>query len=327
MDIKNQEFQRRPQVLLLGNGINRAYADTAISWGRLLKSVEKGRNLPDELPVSVPMPLEAVLRTGDSIDETLKKRCAELYGRVDSPEMEAVLQRLLSMGFDDILTTNYSYELEAAAVSRPEISKYRITKSMRHTGEVSVAESRYLLYTYNELNYQGHTNRIWHIHGEARKPDSMILGHYYYGNLLYKYQELLKRRGNSYYNNQKAQKMQELGSWIDAFILGDVYILGFGMDFSEMDLWWLLNRKKRENAETGGVYYFAPAARSFDVKTELLRVYNVKVEHFGYLVPGPQKEGTGEKERQEKLAESRRMYQSFYQDALDEIEGLMRENG
>lgn len=305
MQSENLKLEKYPQVLLLGNGINRAYEKTAISWGRLIKNVEGEKEFPDDL--SLPMPLEVVLRTGDNIDKTLRKECAKLHGCVDSKEMEQILQKILSMGFDHILTTNYSYELEAAAFSCPEISKYKITKCMQHTDEVTAAESRYLLHTYNYVKFQEHANRIWHIHGEARKPDSMILGHYYYGNLLYKYQEFLKKRGNCYYHNQRHQKEQEIKSWIDAFILGDVYILGFGLDFSEMDLWWLLNRKKREKAETGKVYYFAPEEEDFDVKTELLKVYDVQVEHMGY--------------RQKEMKETGNLaYRRFYQDAIKEIE-------
>ena len=40
-------------------------------------------------------------------------------------------------------------------------------------------------------------------------------------------------------------------SWSDWFILGDVYAVGFGYDFSEFDLWWAAERKARENARVG----------------------------------------------------------------------------
>jgi len=32
-----------------------------------------------------------------------------------------------------------------------------------------------------------------------------------------------------------------LDSWLDAFIMGDVYVLGFGFDFLEFFLWGLQN--------------------------------------------------------------------------------------
>ena len=86
---------------------------------------------------------------------------------------------------------------------------------------------------------------IFHIHGEALKPDSVILGHYFYGTLLFSYDNYLTRRAP-----QQCYRMEggHLLSWLDYFILGDVYTLGFGFDTAEIDLWWLLCRKKRERA-------------------------------------------------------------------------------
>ena len=30
-------------------------------------------------------------------------------------------------------------------------------------------------------------------------------------------------------------------SWVDLFLTRNVHILGFGLDFSELDIWWLLD--------------------------------------------------------------------------------------
>ena len=60
--------------------------------------------------------------------------------------------------------------------------------------------------------------------------------------------------------------------------MGDVYILGFGLDLSEMDIWWLINCKKRNNPE-GKVYYIEP---NMDLeknvgKKVLLQTYGVEI--------------------------------------------------
>lgn len=309
---------KRPQVLLLGNGINRAYAQSSVSWKSLIKNVgESGQWSEDFL---LPMPLEIVLRTQDKIDNSLKEYAEYMYGNVDNPEMERILQHILSVGFDHIITTNYSYELEAAAESKQSLNQKQIVEKMKHTDEIKRAESKYMLHTYNMTEYQGHENRVWHIHGEARKPDSMILGHYYYGKLLYKYQELLHKRNNIYLKNQKEEKKQKIGSWIDAFILGDVYVLGFGFDFSEMDLWWLLNRKKREKADVGAVYFFSPEPIKDDGKMELLRVYGAKIEHCGYKEPSKIDGDFDDKERKKIQCDNNRIFREFYQAAVEEIE-------
>ena len=34
-------------------------------------------------------------------------------------------------------------------------------------------------------------------------------------------------------------------SWVELFFRTNLYIIGFGMDFSEIDIWWLLNKRAR----------------------------------------------------------------------------------
>ena len=55
-------------------------------------------------------------------------------------------------------------------------------------------------------------------------------------------------RADKYKSWDQARLDEPSGCWLDSFVLGNVNILGLGMDFSELDLWWLLNRKKRESA-------------------------------------------------------------------------------
>lgn len=94
-------------------------------------------------------------------------------------------------------------------------------------------------------------------------PDTVILGHYYYGNLLFCCDEYLTRRAPALPLTTLGRRGRDGSpSWLDYFILGDVYSLGFGFDTSEMDLWWLLCRKKRERADHGELYFFEPERKS-----------------------------------------------------------------
>lgn len=191
---------------------------------------------------------------------------------------------MLSKGFDEILTTNYSYELELAALNCDRFSSDNRLKNMStHTCEVKKSEAKYMLHTYNSVNYSGSENHIWHIHGEARKPNSMILGHYYYANYLCRLKEISDKRKNIYQMNQRDNKETIINSWFDAFVMGDVYIIGFGFSLSELDLWWLLNRKKREKANHGRVYFYEivgskPEEYAQKAKYELLKAMGCEVE-------------------------------------------------
>lgn len=264
----------RPRVLLLGNGINRAFDSD--SWDDLLNSIDCRADKYDIGEFRCPETLKAVLVTEDNVDSALsgkKEALADLGSQKPEKQLE-LLRRLLAMNFDHILTTNYSYELETAALGKDGISENTLKRIQRHTSEVKRCEASFMLHTFNETRFRGGTQKIWHIHGEARKPDSMVLGHYYYGLLMGKMLELNKKRRNSY-----SSRDFEILSWTDAFILGDVYILGYGFGFAESDMWWLLNRKKRETAQVGKTVFYElnmPGKSNF-AKLDLLRIMNTEI--------------------------------------------------
>lgn len=273
---------KRPQVLLLGNGINRAFDSD--SWDDLLNSIDSRADKYEIMNSRCPETLKAILVTNDMVDKALADKHTQLANLgTDKPEGQLVLlRRLLDIGFDDILTANYSYGLEAAALGEDGISESVLKSCQRHTAEVKRCEANFMLHTYNNVTYNGVEQKIWHIHGEARKPDSMILGHYYYGTLLGKILSINKKRGRSYYNAQKKGEQPPINTWTDAFILGDLYILGFGFGFAEIEMWWLLNRKKREPAEVGKTYFYElnpPEYRNRE-KLDLLRLMNAEILPF-----------------------------------------------
>ena len=101
-------------------------------------------------------------------------------------------------------------------------------------------------------------NNIWHIHGEAAKPDSMVLGHYYYGKLLGEIQNRVPQFIRSYKAAQTKENDISIKSWIDYFLLGNIYIVGLSLDPSEMDLWWLINCKKRNFGKCGTIHLYEP---------------------------------------------------------------------
>ncbi|MBR5407563.1 MAG: hypothetical protein IK111_07955 [Lachnospiraceae bacterium] len=243
---------KRPQVLLIGNGINRSY--NGDSWERLIK--EMSGNL--DFKSSLPMPQQIIVATGNDVNERLKQYKSRLFGEVHDKKHRELLQSILTMGFDEILTTNYSYELELASVDCAKISEYAIGKMKDTTLKGKRAEAKYMLHTYNAIDYLSTHNRVWHIHGEARNHSSMVIGHYYYCNLVSKIKRYFDGIGNKYEIIQSHNKKININSWLDAFILGDVYVLGFGFDPSEIDLWWLLERKVLEKANKGKVYYYCP---------------------------------------------------------------------
>ncbi len=313
-------IQKIPQVILLGNGINRAFGGT--SWNGFLQAIANEEYKKELDKLHCPMPLKAILVTGDNIKENLntyiKTNREEVFGKVERKEHVEMLQNILSIGADHILTTNYSYELEIAALGdRESISKYVLKNMISHTKYVEKAEQQYLLSSFNRVTSNGVFNRIWHIHGEARKPDSVILGHYYYGELLYRLKDYIKQKGSRYLWCQRNEKEWHVNSWVDVFLMGDVYFLGSRLDLSEIDLWWLINRKKRESAEHGRLYFYEPQFEPdeegrLDERLELIKVF-ADVNDMGVIVP--KRNDTNPSVR----AERDNAFREFYQRAVKDI--------
>ena len=306
--------QTRPQVLLLGNGVNRAFGGG--SWGQLIRDIACNDALPEDCALHLPMPLRAILVTADNVSVQLRRAGDILYGKLGDPGHIEMLQRLLSMEFDHILTTNFSYELEQAAQPAVELSDQKLRHMMRHTDGRRQAEAKYLFYTYGLVDWQGRLNKVWHVHGEGRKPDSMILGHYSYANLLEKISAYVKAEEGRYRRELGRGEAVRVRSWADAFLFGDVYVLGFGFDVSEFDLWWLLNHKKNLGG-AGKTWFFSPAepleAGQINEKEELLKVLGAEICHCDALRGGSTP------------IERSRGFRAFYDRAMDEIAARMRE--
>lgn len=241
------EYGKIPKVLLLGNGINRAF--NFASWTDLLNHLKEREFSKEEDAClkEVPYPLCPVILTKDHIHSKLKKAALD-FTELKAPEdEEQLLRKFLSLPFDAILTTNYTYELEKAIYDKFLCKVGRTNKYRKVAFMSNQRDTVKQLYTY----YPGvvKTQSIWHIHGEASRPDTMVLGHYFYGKLLSKMQNHVSNLLRRYKGNTTRKQGMDVHSWIDFFMLSDVYIVAQGLDLSELDLWWLINCKKRHFAD------------------------------------------------------------------------------
>lgn len=295
---------KKSKILLFGNGLLQSFGGE--SWSEFLSSISKRDNLPSIDEINCPEPLKAILVTEDKVDVAMREKCSQMQKSIISYQLNVAIRELMSLGFDHILTTNYTYELEQAAEYPEYLTEYKLKKMTKST--VDRAEPKYLIHTYNDVTCDGFKNKIWHIHGEARKPDSTILGHYYYGNSLFKIKEEVKILEKSAVEERKEDK-----SWVEAFLFSDIYCLGFGFGFSEFDLWWLLNRKAREKKNKGKLYFYEPFNDKNWAKIELLKLMKnasgeriVDVLDLGYN-------------------QNNMNWQNFYSDAITDIKAKLNE--
>lgn len=270
-DIKNN---KRPRVLLLGNGLTY----DSFSWAELIKAVARedvifDPYVKDEKGLSFSVP-NAILTAATSVtDDTLRHNNYDSILASINYKDNSLLRRLLSLPWDAVLTTNYSYETEYALNSRYPYYSIQTKRQKAYTHSKTEQDAKYLLHTFNRVGKNAPD--IWHIHGEARRKSSIILSHDEYARQVHKIMEYNNSRGNDYERFHHEVKFK---SWVDYFILGDVYILGLSMDYSEFDLWWLLGRRLREKTGRGSIWFYEPIKD--DNKHKLCALHDAGVDHI-----------------------------------------------
>lgn len=263
--------------LLLGNGINRAALQK--DWTQILRELAHQFNAEDltqhldKKPLS--MFIEELCARSDgrfSISEHKVK--VAFAGLLDQIAPIPAHYRICSL-FKIIMTTNYDFTIEEA-LGGP---LYQST--------CLAPESRYSL-------FRRHTAAgidVWHVHGDVARPSSMVLGFDHYAGALQKIRNYVtdgievKKAPHKVSSPVKNGMLdfttyRTIYSWVDYFLRDHIHIVGLGMDFTEIDLWWLLLHKRRRLHQTGRVFFYnlsAGAAPSETPVTSLLRSLNVEI--------------------------------------------------
>lgn len=281
MSLQSIPYGKRPRVLLLGNGINRAFGNS--SWGDILDKMSCGAYSEKEIKKlkTMPYPLQAVVASADCVDKGVELFAKDLCSNEVNEKQKDILQKLIDNKYDAILTTNYSYEIEYA-MDESFSCKYKQKCSHRKTTyKGTTVDEQFGLFKYNEVSCKDTTIPVWHIHGEAARPKSIVLGHYYYGKLLSRLQYYVSTVISRYEGCNRYKKSFTPKSWLDYFLVGDVDIIGLGLDTSEMDLWWLINCKKIncEKLGNGAVTWYEPNLNNENAfaKKVLAETYGMKV--------------------------------------------------
>ena len=266
----NGIHSEKPCCLLLGNGINLLFRDP--SWETLIKEelLRSNSQLTYEEIIDMPATMQIVVATNDSVGSRMKDLSDRLADQVMTSERIAFLQKLLSLPADDILTTNYSFELEAGDGMKS--GKRQYSSRLQSTFELQSKHKAFRLYQYYET---GNGKRIWHVHGDIAKPDTMLMGHYYYAKQLKHIQECVAKTIRRYKICKDRGEEFCSYSWVDQFLTGDIFILGLGMYLCESDLWYLLCCKKRNFPET--CTYFYDKECKDKMINAMLRAYGVSI--------------------------------------------------
>lgn len=326
----------RPQILLLGNGLERACGGDG--WNQLLNCIDvrytdgdgnvlkqyeaERKRLEDALPFPLLYELLATLPhppaqlTSEELNAEEQRLAAMmkelLAAPIDLDGKYQLFKELPGLGADHIFTTNYTYIPEKAFWPRGNFVyprnrsrfRFQLGTEKNQAGKLK-RELNYRLHTGYRFGTADHSVGIWHIHGECSVPSGVVLGHDRYGRLLTR---IVNCCGEIDFDGQVRDKTHyDFHSWPELFLFGDIYVLGFGFADCEFDLWWLLRRKQREKYGDGRVYYYDhDPVNAGDVHQLLLEAHGVE------MIRNPFSDGRKES------------FKDFYAEALKEICGRIQ---
>lgn len=229
-------------TVFFGNGLNRV-SDNAVSWNNLLDDLKVDKKfthktLPNTMVYERIFMEKHVPEESQKADELIIKE--KIAYAMESQGSNELFELLTNMNFDNYLTTNYDYAFEKAIGSEPEKLSTEDIYSLR----------RKRAYQTNHG-----TKLLWNIHGEIENPKSIMLGLDHYCGSVSKidsyikgtYSYVTEGKENPVISISDKLKKQQFchTSWVDLFFSSNVHIIGFSLDYSETDIWWLLNKRAR----------------------------------------------------------------------------------
>ena len=243
-------------TVLFGNGINRV-SDNSVSWDDLLNTI-KGSNFFRNGDLPNTMIYERIFMDthldGKSQEEDEIKIKNKIADTMKSQESNEIFELLASMEIDNYLTTNYDYAFEKALKIPPKKLSTEEIYSLRRKRKYSTSSG---------------TKYLWNIHGEIEHPKSIMLGLDHYCGSVSKIDSYVKGTykhivdGKSIVVDSMYEKLKNntycFTSWVDLFFSSNVHILGLSLDYSETDLWWILNKRARlasEKLVSNKIYFY-----------------------------------------------------------------------
>ncbi len=301
-----EEIKGRPQVLLVGNGIDLLLKGK--KWNELLENVSSGYGFSAQEIKSLPLPMQYEVIRAQTTEENalnvliekLRKMEDNVAENLQSTGESNVIEKILKLDADAIFTCNYTHTLE---------KKFKGTDAYKRidTGKKSMGFGRYSRLTSTD----GEKRYIFYLHGDTNNKKSIVLGHYEYATHL---SQLVAGRKNSLSNIPRniddAVFSGKIKSMADLFLIADVYMLAYSLDFSEIDIWWLIMRKALASKRFGGNLFFyaiepkrgTEEYQLFGIKQKLLSAYGFRVETLSTVDSG-----------------NLEQYRDFYNNVCDDI--------
>ena len=234
---RNIRLSMMETTILFGNGMNWfSKGFNQMTWPRML-SLISGREKQEIKKSDVPytFQFEDILLS-EKVNEQKIRESVERY--MQALGSNPLYEKLLAINVENYLTTNYDHSVDK---SMPGAFVYSVDDSDQ--AETSYSTHRHRTYK----NEKGDVKRIWAIHGDMDYPRSMMLGEDQYNGSLSLLNTYLKDRKKACEDFMKQMERDDyrMRRWMDSFFFTDMHIIGFGLDFSEVDIWWMLVKRKK----------------------------------------------------------------------------------
>ena len=268
------------KTIFFGNGVN--LLSKGESWDSVLMQLSKGKILPPigsntlkyeyvvlnkekntirpfGSDVGVTFTVDGVLEL-ESVDteyEIVKKELADRLSRNKVSDYP-FYNKLADLQADNYITTNYESFIKDLFVEKGYKVQEPINPCLKERPHYTLSN--------------GSRNiRLWNIHGSIDYYESIMLGLYEYCDYVRGFNNLLKK---DY-------------SWLNVMLTSDVFILGFGLSYEEIDLWYFMVSRKRliraKKILANRIVFYALEDKSFDIgKIKMLEALDVKVERIPF---------------------------------------------
>lgn len=228
-------------VLFIGNGLNRTLDGD--SWGKLMNRIAEEYSIEFNEDNSFPLEFEKMINEilkknpskGIQIYNDVKQYIINMIQNIKTNEY-SIHNRLKEIKCNDIITTNYDFILEKVYIDEgTDFTKYK------------PSEEKYIM---NKLpiNMKNLKFNFYHIHGVASKPSTICLGYEHYAGFVEKLRGSINKKEQL--DKTKMIIKQKLlnekkwdNHWYEFFYNSNIYILGFNLDLSEIDIWWILTHR------------------------------------------------------------------------------------
>lgn len=216
-------------TVFFGNGLNRLSNDD--SWDQIVECI-KTASTEDRIPNT--LQFEAKLSSQDHYNiESEKELIIEICSKMKNYQPNEISDALAKLNVDNYITTNYDFTFQTS------LMKAGFDSTGSNHSEKTYSIKRYVEFE----NEQSQHKRIWYIHGELNRKNTIILGHKHYCDYTAKIVDYVSK---SFWNgDDNDEKLGRVQSWIDLFFCSDIYIIGSRLSYEEIDLWWLLSYRKR----------------------------------------------------------------------------------